>query len=64
MTDLHVIPVNDLQPHVSAKDCLCKPYLSPDEPKLWIHNSFDGRELLEFNEEELSQATSKKELNV
>jgi hypothetical protein len=64
MSDWHVIPVGDLKEHISAKDCHCQPYQSPDQPKLWIHNSFDGRELLEFNEEELSQATSRKELNV
>lgn len=44
MSTIHVIPINDIREHEDSQDCWCHPNL---ENKVWIHNSMDGRELLE-----------------
>lgn len=41
----HVVPVNDLFPHVlSLADCWCHPVLDEETELVVIHNSADGRE--------------------
>jgi len=42
--DLHVIPMGDLRPHTTARDCWCKPRQDDEEPIVWVHNSMDQRE--------------------
>ncbi len=42
--DWHVIPMNDLRPHKSGKDCWCKPSRDADEHNVWVHHSLDRRE--------------------
>lgn len=48
---IEVTPEGDLRYHTSSPDCECIPELRDQEgvPML-IHNSFDGREVLEANE--------------
>ncbi len=45
----HVFPVNDLMPHNTdnGAGCWCKPTIDND---VVIHNSLDGRELIETGE--------------
>ena len=53
--DLHVVPENDLRDHSCSRDCWCAPTLEGTDPEtgqpylsiLVIHNSADGRELVE-----------------
>ena len=47
MEDLHVVPINDLKPHLDSSTCPCKPRLFIEFGKIWIHNSWDGREITE-----------------
>jgi hypothetical protein len=45
----HVIPVDDLRPHIQSLKCLCNPQDTGEG--VIVHNSFDGREFdEEFNE--------------
>jgi hypothetical protein len=39
----HVRPRNDLRPHGNSA-CWCQPC---DDDGVWVHNSMDGRELVE-----------------
>jgi hypothetical protein len=48
--DIHVLPVDDLRPHVETRDCWCRPRVEQDPHMviaLVIHESADGRELVE-----------------
>jgi hypothetical protein len=40
----HVYPVNDLKEHRLDEFCECQPVYSDG---IWLHTSFDGRELIE-----------------
>ena len=40
----HVVPMDDLRPHSSSRDCWCKPRQDEEESTVWIHHSLDGRE--------------------
>lgn len=44
MSTIHVVPLNDIREHEDSDKCWCMPRL---EDGVWIHNSMDGRELLE-----------------
>lgn len=44
---LHVVPNNDLEPHFLFKDCHCHPRQNPEAEYMFLHNSFDRRELSE-----------------
>lgn len=47
---VHVYPVNDLKPHdLSSRDCHCHPRVErvPDKGWVVVHNSYDGREVIE-----------------
>ena len=47
MTDLHVVPVNDLREHEESSKCWCRPVEIFDasmHAPVWVHNSMDGRE--------------------
>lgn len=51
----HVVPVNDLFPHVlSYAHCWCHPRLDDDEPSVVVHNSADGREDYETGRRKLN----------
>ena len=43
----HVIPVDDLRPHDPSQSCWCRPYLDADDDRVIVHNSMDGREMIE-----------------
>lgn len=49
MSDVNVIPVNDLKPHVESPDCACGPRVECFENgnRVIVHNSYDGREIVE-----------------
>ena len=52
MKDVHVLPQNDLREHDESRFCWCMPRIeivvaSRGEPAVVIHNSADGRELVE-----------------
>ena len=42
----HVIPRNDLEEHIESEYCHCSPTLT--EFGIIVHNSFDGREGVEW----------------
>ena len=52
MKDVHVIPINDIREHDESRFCWCAPMLKRDPGDLdaavvVVHNSADGRELIE-----------------
>jgi len=49
MDAVHVVPINDLKPHVeNGEHCHCKPRIQMEEHgTVVIHNSYDGREFYE-----------------
>lgn len=56
MSDYHVTPVDDLQKHELTRTCWCRPKIETSDPEtgipypegaLVVHNSADGRELVE-----------------
>ena len=47
MSDIHVIPLNDLREHVAERSCWCKPTLDDEEFDVYIHHSLDKRESYE-----------------
>jgi len=52
---LHVTPVNDLKLHKhDGFDCECEPQIDWDN-NLIIHNSFDGRESVEWAKQILNE---------
>lgn len=45
----HVMPVNDLKGHLSSYTCSCNPFMSNEgDNMICTHNSFDGREGVEW----------------
>ena len=48
-SDVHVIPLNDLREHDDSQWCWCMPKveIQDDGRAVVIHNSADGRELVE-----------------
>lgn len=55
---VHIIPVDDLEPHTAEIvlppignpfcECKCRPsYIFEEENMVVVHNSFDGREIVE-----------------
>lgn len=45
---IHVVPVEDFEPHFFTDECHCKPKRHPETTsRIVVHNSFDGRELTE-----------------
>lgn len=47
--DIHVIPQNDLREHGESRHCWCQPRVEqqPKQSAIIVHNSADGRELVE-----------------
>jgi hypothetical protein len=46
----HVMPTNDLRPHVSSPDCWCKPTPDEKEENMFIHHAMDERQKYETEE--------------
>jgi hypothetical protein len=44
---IHIMPINDLRPHITSPDCWCKPTVDDDYPVFWVHHSIDEREQYE-----------------
>jgi nicotinamide mononucleotide adenylyltransferase len=44
MSNVHVIPVEDLREHDVSVKCWCKPTPDDEEPWVWVHHSMDKRE--------------------
>lgn len=55
---LHVLPAEDLEPHLESSACKCAPSVNAVEGGLLIiHNSYNGREFFEpDNQEKVSAA--------
>lgn len=49
MSDINVVPVDDLKAHVDGPGCACGPRVTCYENgnRVIVHNSYDGREILE-----------------
>ena len=49
MSDIyHVLPLNDLKPHVESERCRCQPTVEVvNGGRLIVHHSYDGREFFE-----------------
>lgn len=43
----HVIPLDDLRPHIETPQCWCGPF---DDDGIWVHNAMDHREFVERGE--------------
>ena len=50
---IHIIPINDLEEHIESSTCKCNPTYCNKDGEIIIHNSFDGRELLENKNNQL-----------
>lgn len=49
---LHITPINDLKEHEESSTCECCPKLIIENGEMiFVHNSFDGREILEEKNE-------------
>ena len=44
---MHVLPIDDLRPHVLSTDCWCVPVDDATDISIYIHNSLDRREAYE-----------------
>jgi hypothetical protein len=42
--DRHIIPVDDLRPHIPRATCWCGPCPDADDSSVIIHDAVDGRE--------------------
>ena len=48
MSDIHVMPVDDIFPHICSTECLCAPVITiENNGRIIVHNSYDGRETIE-----------------
>lgn len=49
MSDVNVIPVDDLKAHIESPDCACGPRVTcyDNGNRVIVHNSYDGREITE-----------------
>lgn len=55
---IHVVPISDTDEHIMVGDCGCEPSIEDGEHydrPIITHNSFDGREVIEWFNETLSQ---------
>ena len=54
---LHIIPLNDLKEHTEESTCECCPELIIENGEMiFVHNSYDKRELTEIQLEKVSKA--------
>ncbi len=48
LVSVHTLPIGDLCRHTQSELCWCAPKLDNENGcEMWIHNSSDGRELVE-----------------
>jgi len=48
MSDIHILPIDDLREHVELRQCPCRPRVDDVEgTAIVVHNSYDGREYFE-----------------
>lgn len=45
--DVHVMPLDDTKPHDESRSCACHPRIDIRANNVVIHNSYDGREIVE-----------------
>ena len=58
--DIHVLPLNDIKPHVESKDCPCMPEVIKEYfSDVVIHNAWDRREIIEQAEEAIKEIARK-----
>lgn len=58
---IHVHPIDDIEPHdLNGTACKCGPRViaEPDAEMIVVHNSFDGREAVEWANEILNQSNN------
>lgn len=48
--NLHVLPINDVRPHIESSHCLCQPRKLTD-CNVWVHQAYDGRDRRERYDE-------------
>jgi hypothetical protein len=51
----HIIPEDDVKPHSESHLCECNPRIKFDAGTIIVHNSYDGREGVEWVNELLNQ---------
>ena len=57
----HITPVNDLESHEESTTCKCDPrVIYENGDMIVVHNSFDGREGIEWLNEVFREAGQKK----
>ena len=46
MNYTHILPIDDLMPHIQSKHCMCKPSIEKinNTESIVIHNAYDGRD--------------------
>lgn len=50
---IHVLPLDDLKPHIESAACKCEPRVEDREAgTLVVHNAWDGREFFETEDKE------------
>lgn len=57
MSDIHVYPIGDANEHeLEGTQCKCEPkvIIEPNADMVIVHNSFDGREAVEWAKNTLS----------
>jgi hypothetical protein len=46
----HVMPLDDLKPHIAVKECWCNPTPDEEAAEVLVHHSLDKREEFERGE--------------
>lgn len=46
--EIHIVPIQDRQPHATFTGCWCQPTPDTDEPRVIVHHSVDAREWAEM----------------
>ncbi len=60
---IHIVPTNDLKEHEESSTCECLPELIVENgTMLFVHNSYDGREIIELKGLNKSNVSEKSEL--
>jgi hypothetical protein len=52
--EVHIVPLNDSGEHEFVSACGCRPVQDDEDPEIWTHNSYDGREEFDSGERKLS----------
>ena len=57
---LHILPINDLKEHEESSTCeCCLKLIIENGEMIFVHNSFDGREIIEEVNKILKNETEK-----